>query len=637
MDMMAVPEGLDSISDFEYKGDVQALLASHRLLVARCRGLVAENAALRAAANGGLGRPSSDAQCPDVGEGAGARIDPLSDVVTLEVPVTASSSPPLSSSRPAAHLASKGKKGLVGVCDGVRVVEHNHATSVARAEVAGVQGSESTPVGHASSTFVSRSTSVTSMFIKGVVRPLMVIDQFSNSAECFVHEGVLNKLPYFANRAGKWGSDGTEKLWLPNCCSHSSFSAVMCRLYSVDEHWTQADWTRIMGAELTVAYGALLLLKMLLATDIVQEVLAVIRHTASDASSVAWLRQEAICLDIQELEGFCVASDQVALDATALQQAALNTMKGSTEGRQLLKTILATREKRGLAPGDAAALISVLADHCSYMTRGCTHSVGRARVRHGAVVGTGRAYRVSSCDFFRPFRIPIDSFGWLWQMVEEQVDREPELFQSATAVFKALQWLEYDVSANRRGHESAAGSHGLRHLPEGPSKQAIRRAFASFLLLGLRLLHRGHICQSVFLEAFSCGTLSSSQAPEGLVGTRRNLLHFQSYTQRFCPNYVDSVAVVAVVLSNISDGARDSILAMVPNFSDWQSAFTPSAVRSLSDEQQIACVAGCTQKWLTGEVCAALRGEASASARAKLSLQVGGLSSAQREFLKKTE
>lgn len=634
---MAVPEGLETLVDFDYGGDVQALLAANRRLVAQCQELLAENVALRAAVIGGLGRLTGDAKCPDVRGLAGAGIDPPAEAAVEtrpEVPA-ATSLPPLSSPPPpSAQAASKSKKGKSEVADDAGDSGQSQAMLVARVVAAEVKGSESTPSGHASSAVEPRSTSVTSVFIGGVVRPLAIIDQFSTTTECFVHEGVLSKLPYFANRAGRWSSGGAEKLWLPSGCTHSSFAAVMCRLYSVDERWTQADWIRILGADLSVAYGSMLLLKMLLATELVQEVLAVIRQLASDASSFAWLQQEADRLYIPELEGFCVASDHVALDATALKQAALNAMKGSTEGRHLLKTILATREQRGLAEGDAAALISVLAGHSSYMTRACTHSAGKARWRHGAAVGPRRAYRVSSCDFFRPFRIPVESFGWLWQMVEEQVDREPELFQSAITVFQALQWLEYDVNANRRGLESAAGSHRLRHLPEGPSKQAIRRAYASFILLGLRLLHRGHISQDVFLEAFSCGTLSSAQAPEGLAGTRRNLLHFQSYTQRFCPNYVDGVAVVTVVLSNISDGARASIFTMIPNFSDWQWAFTPGAVRSLSDEQQMVCVKGCTPKWLTSEVCGALRGEARAAARARLLPQVGGLSAGQRDFMR---
>lgn len=471
-------------------------------------------------------------------------------------------------------------------------------------------------------------------FFDGGVHRLAIIDEFAVTVELFMHESIIRKLPYFEARADRWGSSDAEELHLPRCCTHLSFRAVLCRLYSLDAHWSPADWTRVLGEDLLEAYGVLLLLKMLLATELVHEVVALVRQLASDETSVAWLQRAVEGLDIPELEGFCSVSESVALDAAALKQATLSAMTGPAQGRQLLKDVLAKRAAEGLAGGDAAALVCVLQGHGDYTVRLSTYSLTSARNRRCAAVGAQGSHRTVACDFFRPFRIPLESFSWLWQLIRESIQKEPGLFRAALAAFQALQWLEYDVSANRHGQESVAGSRRLRHLPEAGSKQGIRRAYASYLLLGLSLLDRGHISDDAFLEAFSCGSLSPAQAPEGLSGRRRNILHFQPSAQRHSSNYVDRTDVVAKVLSGVSDGLRASILSLVPSFSEWQWAFSAAAVASLADEQQAGCARGCTLGWLSARVCAALRGEARSVARARLLAHAGSLGAGQRAFVR---
>lgn len=581
---------------------IQALLAAHGRMAAELQVVRAENAALRAAVDKGLAQ--------SLGEELNSNTDGRKQQGIY--------------SQDEAAKVSSGSclaRDSGGSCDGQENVGL-HEQRLMSALAAYPQ-----PEAPAA------SAPQESLFTGGV-RRLAVIDEFAVTVELFMHESIIRKLPYFEVRSDRWGSSDAEELHLPSCCTHLSFTAVLCRLYSLDVHWSPADWTRVLGEDLSEAYGALLLLKMLLATNLVHEVVAVVRQLASDATSVAWLQRVAEGLDIPELEGFCAASEPVALDAAALKQAALSAMKGSAEGRRLLKDILAKREAEGLASGDAEALISVLQDHDNYIMRSCTHSMSGVWSRRAAVACTIGPHRVWAIDFFRPLRIPLDSFGWLWHVIRECVHKEPGLFGTVLSAFQALQWLEYDVSANRHGHESLAGSRRLRHLPEAASKQGIRRAYSSYLLLGLSLLDRGHIGDEAFLKAISCGALSSFQAPEGLNGRRRNILHFQSSAQRPSSNYVDRIDVVAMVLSSVNNGLRTSILSLVPNFSEWQWAFSPVAVGSLSDEQQTVCVRGCTLKWLTPEVCVVLRGNARAAACERLTAHVGGLNAGQRDFVR---
>mmetsp|Transcript_70267 Transcript_70267/g.195567 ORF Transcript_70267/g.195567 Transcript_70267/m.195567 type:complete len:569 (-) Transcript_70267:390-2096(-) len=469
----------------------------------------------------------------------------------------------------------------------------------------------------------------------GGVRRLSVVDEAGEAVEMFAHEGVLCKLPYFAARKGQWcRSPGeVERLLLPVCCPHSSFGAVLNRLYSIDSHWSPADWARVLGADdLPAAYGVLMLSKMFLASDLIEEIVAVVRRMASDPKSLSWLQNMVNGLDLPELDSFCETPGPVCLDATALRQAALSAMTGPSVGRHLFEALLAVREAQGLAPEDVEVLISVLRDHESYATRGRTHSTGSVRPRRAADAGSLR--QSSACDFFRPIKIPIEGFSELWQLIMEGVEREPALFQSALTIFQSLQWLEYDVNANRHGQESIAGSRRLRHLPDASSKQALRRAYASYLLLGLRLKDRDQISSDVFLEAFSCGSLSSTQAPEGLGGgKRRNLLHFAT-ARRPTSNYVDSMDLLATILSSADGGLSSSVLSvLVSNFREWQWAFSARAVCSLSDDQQTCCAQTCTRDWLTGEVCAVLRGKARAVARSRLATHIGRLSATQRAFM----
>jgi len=477
-------------------------------------------------------------------------------------------------------------------------------------------------------------SSTTEELLFAGMRRLLVIDEFAVSVELYMHESIIRKLPYFEVRTDRWGAGDAEEFHLPNCCPHLCFNAVLCRLYSLNAHWSPADWTRILGTDLSVAYGALLLAKMLLAADLVHELLALVRQLASDTASAAWLQREVEGLDIPELKGFSAASDVAALDAATLKQAALSAMTGSAEGRRLFKSALAKREAEGLANGDAEALVSALREHDSYVTPSCTHSICGARSRRAAVTSMLGPHRIWACDFFRPFRIPLESFSWLWQLIRERVQAEPRLFSTTLAAFQDLQWLEFDVNANRLGHESIAGSRRLRHLPETASKQSIRRAYASYLQLGLDLFHRGHLSEHEFLEAFSCGTFSSSQAPEVLRGRRRNILHFQPTAQRPCTNYVDNIDLLELVFSSVNESLGGAALGLVADFRDWQWAFSATAVCSLSDAQQTHCVQGCTLKWLTREVCTALRGEARALACTRLSAHIGSITSAQQAFLR---
>merc|ERR1711933_406605 len=110
-------------------------------------------------------------------------------------------------------------------------------------------------------------------------------------------------------------------------------------------------------------------------------------------------------------------------------------MQGSAEGRRLLSAIVAKRESAGLARGDMAALILALRDHDSYLSRSCTHRTPRARAtRSGALSAPGR-YRARVCDFFQPFKIPLDGFNWLWKLIEERLAHEPELYAPTLAIF----------------------------------------------------------------------------------------------------------------------------------------------------------------------------------------------------------
>lgn len=464
------------------------------------------------------------------------------------------------------------------------------------------------------------------------VRCLTAVDESEHTIKFFVHEGVLRKLPYFEVEAARWQTRDASEFHLPSHCPHAAFSAILCRLYATDSRWTPADWITVLGEDISVAYGALLLAKMFLASDLVPEVLAVVQQLASNADNVAWLQGTIKGIELPELQGFHAASDPYALDEEALKQAALSAMKGSAEGRQLFKAILSRRESIGLAGGDAAALFAVLADHASYVSHWCTH--GTRDVRHGHARGESMAgaYQVWACDFFKPFAIPAIGFSWLWQIAIERIECQPELYGAAFAVFQSLQWLEYEISANRRGREAPGGSRRLLHVPEAATKQTIRRAYASFLLLGVRLLGRARLEAGAFVEAFTAGTLTSAQAPEGLAGRRRNVLSFQQ-SGRGSSTYVDDTDLVAAVLSGVEDNVSDLLLGCVPNFRDWQWAFSPAAVRALSDDQQAACTKACSTKWLTGETCNALRGPARAAARLRLAPLLGSLDAQQRAFM----
>lgn len=463
-------------------------------------------------------------------------------------------------------------------------------------------------------------------------RCLVALDESAHAEKFFVHEGVLQKLPYFEVRAARWQRCDASEFHMPSHCPHAAFSAILCRLYAVDVRWSPADWINVLGADISVAYGALLLAKMFLASDLVPEVLAVVQQLASDADSAAWLQSTVEKVDLPELHGFIVASDPGQLEEETLKQAALSAMKGSAESRELFKAILSRRDSIGLAGGDAAALISVLKDHAGYVARGCTHCARDVRNSHAIGESMTGAYNVWACDFFKPFTVPVDGFGWLWQIVRERIERQPELFALAFSVFQSLQWLEYEITANRRGQEAPAGSRRLLHVPEAASKRAIRGAYGSYLLLGVRLLSRQHLTAGALVEAFSAGTFSSAQAPEGLASRHRNLLNFQPSGTGFAP-YVDDTDVVASVFSAVEDSVRDLLLGCVQNFMDWQWAFSPDAVRSLSDEQQAACIRSCSTKWLTGQVCTALRGEAKALACHRLAPVMGSLDVQQRAFM----
>lgn len=474
------------------------------------------------------------------------------------------------------------------------------------------------------------ATSPQESLFAGAVRRLSVIDEFAVTAELFVHESIIRRLPYFEVRADRWASSDAAELRLPSCCTHLAFRAVLSRLYSLDARWSPADWARVLGEDLSEAYGTLLLLKLLLAADLVLEVAALVRTLASDKASVAWLQRVAAGLDVPELEGFfSSAAESTILDAAALKQAALSAMKGPSEGRQLFQDFLAKREAEGLAGQHAQALLSAFMDYEAYVVRSCSHSLtGATQARRAAT------HHVATCDFFRPFRIPLESFSWLWQLLCECVQREPALFRSVLPAFQKLQWLEYDVTANRHGQESTMGSRRLRHLPEASSKQCMRRAYASYLLLGLSLLDRGHIEEDAFLEAFSCGAVASPQAADSFFGGRcRNILHFQPSAQRPSSNYVDRLDVIAMVLSSVSADLGASILALVPSFREWQWAFSAVAVASLSDGQQAACARGSTLRWLSDKVLTVLRGEARSIACERLMSHIGVLTSGQRSFV----
>lgn len=455
-------------------------------------------------------------------------------------------------------------------------------------------------------------------------RCLVVIDESAVAVKFFVHEIILNKLPYFEAREARWDKGDAGNLRLPGSCSHADFGAILSRLYSLETRWSPPDWVRILGEDLSAAFSVLLLLKMFLANSLVPEVLAVVRQLASDADSRKWLQHATDGLDIPELEGYGrEPSPVVFLESVALQQAALDAMKSSADGRRLFKAILSKREAVGLADQDTATLISVFRDHASYITLNRIHSLSDMRPT------SGPAFRRRAVDFFRPFSIPVEGFAWLWKLIEDGVERNPSLFYDALDAFRSLQWLEHVVNANRHGEESALGSRRLLYVPEVASKQAIRRAYASFLMLGLRLLTRGHIGVEALLEAFSCGV---AQATDHAPHTRHNLLQFQPL-EHPSAGYVYGADVVAAVLSGIGDDARTTVLAMVPQFKDWQWAFTPRAVRCLSEPEQVACVRSCTISWLTGEVCAALHRRARALAEAKLAPGIGKLDEGQRAFM----
>jgi len=449
----------------------------------------------------------------------------------------------------------------------------------------------------------------------------------------FVHEEVLQKLPYFEVRAARWQHCDAIEFHLPSSCRHTALSAIFYRLYAVDAHWTCAEWIKVLGTEISAAFGTFLLAKLFLADDLVPEVLAVIQQLASDEGSCAWLRRALEAVDLPELQGFSSASDLVLFEDGTLQQAALSAMKGSAESRELLEVMLSKRDCIGLAAGDAAALIAVLTDCEGYLVHRCTYSVHDVQSGHAPGLGVACTYSILACDFFKPFAIPAEGFNWLWQLVSDRVERQPELFGMALGAFQSMQWLQYEVSANRKGRESDAGSKRLVHVPEAECKRAIRRAFASLLMLGVRLLRRGHISAVALVEAFAAGTFSSAQAPVGFAGKRRNLLNFQQAGRRSA-TYVDGTDLIAHVFCGVGEGVAELLLGCVSDFRDWQWAFSPDAVRGLADKQQVACVRGCSTKWLKGETCRALRGEAKLAARHRLAGLLGGLDAAQLSFMR---
>jgi len=476
------------------------------------------------------------------------------------------------------------------------------------------------------------STAAASVFVDGT-RRLVAVDESSLSVEFFIHEHILFKMPYFEARAARWAVGDAGELHLPKHCPHSALNSLVQRLYAVDVQWSVPDWLRVLDPDLPAAFGTLLLAKMLLASDLVPEVLMVVRQMASDADSVAWLQRALEGLDVPELEGFGRASDPAPWDSATLRQAALSAMKGPAEGRRLFSASVAGRESVGLAVGGTAALISVLQDCGSYVSHSCTHRRPRARAaRSEAAAGAAGRYRAWVCDFFQPLRVPAEGFQWLWELVEGRLVHEPELYAQALGAFQALQWLEHDASANRRGEASATGTKRLLYVPESTTKHAIRRTFASFLRLGLKLLNRGQIGADTFVAAFSCGVLSPAQAPGASAGRRRNLLQFKAREDRV-PGSMYSTDLVATVLSSVSAGVSASIVSSIPSFKECQGAFTPDAVRSLADEQQAACVRACSLQWLTGGLCTVLRGEARSVACSRLAPNVGTLSSDQRAFM----
>eukprot|EP00931_Biecheleriopsis_adriatica_P048258 TRINITY_DN27889_c4_g1_i1.p1 TRINITY_DN27889_c4_g1~~TRINITY_DN27889_c4_g1_i1.p1 ORF type:complete len:619 (-),score=104.44 TRINITY_DN27889_c4_g1_i1:82-1938(-) len=479
------------------------------------------------------------------------------------------------------------------------------------------------------------STSVKSSCcsLAGGVQRCVVFDTSEQSVEFFLHDSVLQKLHYFEIRAARWQSDAAIELHLPSHCPHRAFSALLQRLYSTSVRWSPADWIELLGADIGTVYGTLLLVKMLLASDLVPEVLATLRHLSSDAESVAWLRDALQTVELPELQGFNEA-DLLEVSSETLKEAALSAVKGSPEGRQLLEALLLKRDTINVVAGDTTTLISVLQDCASYVSHRCTQSCQNVHSSRALGLSSDAAYKAWACHFVKPFRIPVHGFEWLWQLLLGRIEQEPHLFAPSILVFKTMQWLESEVAANRKGQESLRGSRTLLHIPEARSKQAIRRAFSQFLLLGVQLNSRGHLHDDALMEAFSLGTHTSAQAPAGLVaGKRRNLLSFQQQPHRTSCVFVDDVDLLCGVLCGVGHRLADRLLGCIADFKDFQWSFSPDTVRGISDEQQVVCAASSSTKWLTGDICRAFRKDARATARLRLAPFMGSLDADQRAFM----
>lgn len=134
-------------------------------------------------------------------------------------------------------------------------------------------------------------------------------------AERFVHEAVLNKLPYFEAMLARWDCGDAGDVRLPGGGrSAVPVDALLKRLYSSKAHWTAGEWGRVVGPGLAAACDTLLLAKFLLSDDMARELVPLLRQRTPDEQSRAWIVASGITRDVAELQDYIVdAADSLCM------------------------------------------------------------------------------------------------------------------------------------------------------------------------------------------------------------------------------------------------------------------------------------------------------------------------------------
>lgn len=456
-------------------------------------------------------------------------------------------------------------------------------------------------------------------------------------AEVLLHEAVLARVPALSGDMGAAGE--AIEVQLPRECPLASLNSILSRLYSSEDSWDVPSWSAC-GSGLAVAAGAMLLARHWCLDAVVSELMPVVQQRASDEESREWLRSlDGMCDLIPELNA--KTGTEEASDSSSLSEMVLSVVTqvhGFREAQELLEEMLAKRRRSSWGKErseDANMLIAVLRNVQALITLSSQVSVDEAHILDPGMIEQSHADQ-RNCNRIRIVRFPVSGFAWLWHLLEGYLSEDPSRGMDVLNAFEVLCWVE--CTCHHPTPDTAL-------ILDAASRKVLRRCFASFILQLSQQLASGHASLSTFLMAFALAAQRAAvpgPGPRdlwlGAVGptTWYNALRMQpTSTADGRPGflYVDDIDLLASVLELMCEEARMLVLDFFTDFRQWESVFSPRAVRCLSGEQQLSCVNASSIEWLSAGVCGSLRGSARQSARARLLPSIGQLDSLQLYFV----